>query len=144
MARRRKSVKRTSRRRSRKMGAISKSGLMDLAYQVAGGIAASAVSKAVKTALGSTSMDDKTKGLVADAIPVVVGFVMPQKSPLLKGLATGMKIAGATKLISGATGLGRFGAMMNFNDVPQVAGIDMPMATDYRSSYATNPIYAAE
>ena len=138
----RKKAKKSFRRRSRRMGAISKTGLMDLAYQVAGGIAASAVSKAVKTALGSTSMDEKTQGLVADAIPVVVGFVMPQKSPLLKGLATGMKIAGATKLISGATGLGRFGAIMNIgSEPPFVAGIDTGI--DTRSSVMNNPMYVA-
>ena len=142
MARRRKSVKRSTRRRSRKMGAISKSGLMDLAYQVAGGIAASAVSKAVKTALSKTSMDEKTQDLVANAVPVVAGFVIPQKTPLMKGLATGMKIAGATKLIGGAAGLGRFGAIMNAEDkTPFVAGIENN--ADYRSEIANNPMYAA-
>jgi hypothetical protein len=142
MARRRKSVKRSPRRRSRKMGAISKSGLMDLAYQVAGGIAASAVSKAVKTALSSTQMAEKTQDLVANAVPVVAGFILPQKSPLMKGLATGMKIAGATKLIGGAAGLGRFGAIMNAGDeTPFIAGIDSN--TDYRSEIANNPMYSA-
>ncbi len=47
MARRRRSIKRkTSRRRSR-VGAIGKAGLMDLAYAVAGGVAAKYVSSAI-------------------------------------------------------------------------------------------------
>jgi hypothetical protein len=136
MARRRKSVKRSPRRRSRKMGAISKSGLMDLAYQVAGGIAATVVSKAIKTSLGkmSSPMDESTQDLISNAVPVVVGFVLPQKSAFTKGLATGMKIAGASKLVASASGLAGVGAMMFPLQRPPMVG-----AIDERSSLENNP-----
>ena len=136
MARRRKSVKRSPRRRSRKMGAISKSGLMDLAYQVAGGIAATVVSKAIKTSLGkmSSPMDESTQDLISNAVPVVVGFVLPQKSAFTKGLATGMKIAGASKLVASASGLAGVGAMMfPLQSTPMVGAIDE------RTSLENNP-----
>jgi hypothetical protein len=136
MARRRKSVKRSVRRRSRKMGAISKGGLMDLAYQVAGGIAASVVSKTIKTALGKMEkpLDESTQDLISNAVPVVVGFVLPQKSAFTKNLATGMKIAGASKLVSSAAGLSGVGAMMfPLQSTPMVGAIDE------RSALENNP-----
>lgn len=141
MARRKKTSRKSPRRRSRRMGAIGKAGVMELAYQVAGGIAASVVSKAVEKALASqSSMDEKTKSLIANAVPVVAGFVLPQKSPLMKGLATGMKIAGATKLISGVAGIGRMGALYNAEDfTPMIAG----MPTDFRTDTLNNPMYVA-
>lgn len=136
MARRRKSVKRSPRRRSRKMGAINKSGLMELAYNVAGGIAATYVSSAVKTALGKMTkpLDESTQDLISNAVPVVVGFVLPQKSAFTKGLATGMKVVGASKLVSSAAGISGIGAlMMPLNSTPFIAGIDE------RSALENNP-----
>lgn len=141
MARRKKTSRKSPRRRSRRMGAIGKAGVMELAYQVAGGIAATAVSKAIEKALASqSSMDEKTKSLIANVVPVVAGFVLPQKSPLMKGLATGMKIAGATKLISSVAGIGRMGAMYDYmGETPFIAGVP----TDFRSEVANNPMYVA-
>jgi len=135
MARRRKSTRKSPRRRSRKMGAISKSGLMDLAYNVAGGIAANFVSSAVEKALASqTAISDTTKSLIANAVPVVAGFVIPQTSPITKGLALGMKIAGASKLVASATGMAGVGAMMfPLQSTPMVGAIDE------RSSLENNP-----
>jgi len=142
MARRRKTTRKSVRRsRSRKMGAISKSGLMDLAYNVAGGIAAGYVSKAVETALASqSSLSDKTKSAIATAVPLAVGFFMPQKSPALKNVATGMKIAAASKLVVGLTGMAGMGALMlPIQETPLIAGIE-DGATDYRSAIVNNPL----
>ena len=136
MARRRKSVKRSPRRRSRKMGAINKSGLMDLAYNVAGGIAATYVSSAVKTALGKMTkpLDESTQDLISNAIPVVVGFVLPQKSAFTKGLATGMKVVAASKLVASAAGISGIGEMgFPLRATPMIGAIDE------RSALENNP-----
>jgi len=140
MAKRKTKKSHTTRRRSR-MGAINKAGIMDLAYNVAGGIAAGFVSNGVEKALASqSSISDNTKVLIANAVPVIVGFVIPQKNPMLKNLALGMKIAGASKLVGNLTGLAGVGAVYNaMYTTPQIAGVE----TDYRSSTLTNPLLVA-
>lgn len=132
MARRKRSIKRKTHRRRSRMGAIGKSTLMDLAYSVAGGVAAKYVSSALKSALSST-LGDKTSSAVAAAAPIAVGLFLPKKSPLMKGLATGMQVVGAVNLVSGLTGMAGVGVVPGFEyNAPYVAGIEEAQ-TDVRS-----------
>lgn len=122
MARKRsKSRKSRSTRRRRGMGAIGGQ-MTQLLGQVAGAVAAGFVAKQVTKALdkSSSTMDEKTKAAISAAVPVAVGFFLPKKG-LVSDLATGMKIGGAAKLVSGLAGIG------------QIFTVPMVGAFDYRS-----------
>lgn len=132
MARRKRTIKRkTSRRRSR-MGAIGKAGLMDLAYSVAGGVAAKYVSNAIQGFLPS-SLGSKVNAALAGAAPIAVAMLLPKKSPFTKGLANGMQVVGAVNLVAGLTGIAGVGVVPGYMySAPTVAGIE-ESATDVRS-----------
>lgn len=132
MARRKRTVKRKSSRRRSRMGAIGKSTLMDLAYSVAGGIAAKYVSSAIKSALPS-SIGDKTASVIAGAAPIAVGMFLPKKSAWAKGLATGMQVVGAVNLVSGLTGMAGVGVVPGADYSAPFVGAIENAATDVRS-----------
>jgi hypothetical protein len=132
MARRKRTVKRKSSRRRSRMGAIKSSMLMDLAYNVAGGIAAKYVSGAVSTALPST-LSDKTKSAIAAALPIAVGMFLPKKSAALKGIATGMQVVGAVNLVSGLAGMAGVGVVPGFDYQAPFVGAIENAASDVRS-----------
>jgi len=135
MARRKRTIKRKSSRRRSRMGAIGKSTLMDLAYSVAGGLAAKYVSSALKSALPDT-IGEKTAAAIAGAAPIAVGLFLPKKSAWSKGVATGMQVVGAVNLVSGLTGMAGVGVVPGFDYVtPKIYGVEdqtdvtsMPMA----------------
>jgi hypothetical protein len=131
MARRKRVIKRKSSRRRSRLGAIGKSTIMDLAYNVVGGVAAKYASAAINSALGST-LGSSTK-LVSDAAPVIIGLIMPKKSPLLKGIATGMQVVGAVNLVSGLTGMAGVGLVPNAGFTMPTVGAIENMPTDERS-----------
>jgi hypothetical protein len=104
---------------------------MDLAYAVAGGVAAKYVSSAIKTAL-STTLGDRTASAVAGAAPIAVGMFIPKKTPLMKGIANGMQVVGAVNLVSGLTGMAGVGVVPGFDyEAPKIFGIEEQ--TDVRS-----------
>jgi len=132
MARRKRTVKRKATRRRSRMGAIKSSLLMDLAYNVAGGIAAKYVSGAIKSALG-TSVGDKTASIIAGAAPIAVGLFLPKKSAAFKGLATGMQVVGAVNLVSGLTGMAGVGLVPGADYSAPFVGAIENAASDVRS-----------
>jgi hypothetical protein len=124
--------KKTHKRRRSRMGAIKSSVLMDLAYNVAGGIAAKYVSSAIKSALG-TSVGDKTASAIAGAAPIAVGLFLPKKSAALKGLATGMQVVGAVNLVSGLTGMAGVGLVPGADYSAPFVGAIENASSDVRS-----------
>ena len=105
---------------------------MDLAYNVAGGIAAKYVSGAVKSALPS-SLSDKTASAIAGAVPIAVGLLLPKKSAFTKGLATGMQVVGAVNLVSGLAGMAGVGVVPGFDYQAPFVGAIENAGTDVRS-----------
>lgn len=131
MARRRRTIKRKSSRRRSRMGAIGKAGLMDLAYSVAGGVAAKYVSSAIQGFLPDT-LGTGVKSALSGAAPIAVAMFLPKKSPLMKGLANGMQVVGAVNLVAGLTGIAGVGVVPGYlYEAPKVAGIEEQ--TDARS-----------
>lgn len=99
MARRKKtSKKRVTRRRSKRMGAVSmKGGLTSALFTIAGGIAARFVSNTIN----ATTLDDSYKGYVAAAAPIAVGLFLPKfiKSDIGKSIGNGMIAVGGLSLV---------------------------------------------
>lgn len=118
---RRKSYKKKSapRRRRRKMSGIGAVGstAMNVAYTIAGGVAAQLVSKFVPIA------NEKIKA----AIPVAVGLFLPRvvKGAAGQGLANGMIAVGGIKLVQSFGVLNGIGAVSSNSDyqTPMIAAM---------------------
>jgi hypothetical protein len=115
---RRKSYKKKhAPRRRRKMSGIGAVGsmAMNVAYTIAGGVAAQAVTKYLPATL-----DDKVKA----AIPLAVGLFLPKvlKGNVGQGLANGMIAVGGIKLVQSFGVLNGIGAL-SYNDysTPMIA-----------------------
>jgi len=132
MARRRRTIKRKTTRRRSRMGAIGKAGLMDLAYSVAGGVAARYVSNTIQGFLPS-SLSSKVSAAIAGAAPIAVGMLLPKKSPFYKGLANGMQVVGAVNLVAGLTGIAGVGLVPNASFTMPTVGAIEDAGTDVRS-----------
>jgi len=130
MAKRRKTKKVTHRRR-RRIGGIGGGHVQELLMQIAGGIGASFITKAVEKNLPDSIGDDKMKKIIADASPLVIGFLIPKKSAMIKNIAMGMQIVGGAKLVSGVAGIGAVSYNVDYS-VPAVGYNNN--ALDYRSS----------
>ena len=97
MARRKKHhTKKHSRKRSKRMGAVS-SGLTDALFAVAGGVAARFVSNTIN----GTTLSDSYKKYAAAAAPIAVGLLLPRfvKSPMVKSIGAGMITVGGLELV---------------------------------------------
>jgi hypothetical protein len=99
MARRKKTMKkRVTRRRSKRMGAVSmKGGVTSALFTIAGGVAARFVSNTIN----ATTLNDSYKGYVAAAAPIAVGLFLPQfiKSDIVKSIGNGMIAVGGLGLV---------------------------------------------
>ncbi len=97
MARRKKHhAKKTSRRRSKRMGAAG-SNLTSALFTIVGGVAARFVSNTIN----GTSLNASYKGYVAAAAPIAVGLFLPKfiKSDMGKSLGNGMIAVGGLGLV---------------------------------------------
>ena len=100
MARRKKtSKKRVTRRRSKRMGAVSsmKGGLSSALFTIVGGVAARFVSNTIN----GTTLNDSYKKYVASVAPIAVGLFLPKfiKSEIGKSLGAGMIAVGGLGLV---------------------------------------------
>jgi len=99
MARRKKtSKKRVTRRRSKRMGAVSmKGGLSSALFTIVGGVAARFVSNTIN----GTTLNDSYKKYVASVAPIAVGLFLPKfiKSDIGKALGNGMIAVGGLGLV---------------------------------------------
>lgn len=99
MARRKKHTKKhATRRRSKRMGAVSmKGGLSSALFTIAGGVAARFVSNTIN----GTTLNDSYKKYVASVAPIAVGLFLPKfiKSDIGKSIGNGMIAVGGLGLV---------------------------------------------
>lgn len=117
MARRKSHAKKrhhVKRRRSHSMHGVGGQ-LMSSAYVIGGAVIAQFVSKAVSTAMASSTMSATTKGLINGAVPVVAGIFTPKfiKGDVGAKLGAGMIAVGGLKLVQATGVISGVGAMSN-------------------------------
>jgi hypothetical protein len=149
MARRKHHAKKRHTKRRRSHSAIRGIGgqLMGTAYVIGGAIIAQAVSKAVSTAMASSSMSATTKGLINGAVPVVAGIFTPKfiKGDVGAKLGAGMIAVGGLKLVQSAGVLNGIGAMSNpyYNQpLRNIAGYQGSNQGTYLAGVGTDKITA--
>lgn len=118
MAKRKKAVKRSTRRR--RVGAIGGDGVKVILGAVVGSVAANLVASKLPATL-----DDKIKGAI---IAVAGFFVAKQSSPMIKGLGIGMAASGGVTLAKAVLPAGTLGAI----------GYDWDRLSGF-NSYPNNP-----
>jgi hypothetical protein len=128
------------------MGAIGGS-LMGTAYVIGGALIAQVVTKAVSSAMASSSMSATTKGLINGAVPIVAGIYTPKfiKGDVGAKLGAGMIAVGGLKLVQSVGVLNGIGAMMNpyYNQpVRNIAGYQGASQGTYLAGVGTDKITA--
>jgi hypothetical protein len=135
MARRKKTKRHHTRRRSRMSGMGGN--LTSVLYIAGGAVLAQALGKAVGTALASSSMSATSKNLINGAVPVVAGIFTPKfiKGDVGAKLGAGMIAVGGLKLVQSAgilNGIAGIGANYYGNKpVRNIAGYQGASAGTY-------------